>query len=123
MVGKNRMTATSQFAGYGSRLRDFMRAALAGRADVGPPPEGDFEGTFSRLACDLFALQFVHNPAYRRLCDARAIRREAICGWRDIPAVPTNAFKEFDLTSLHSAERLAVFHSSGTTEHRPSRHF
>ncbi len=37
--------------------------------------------------------------------------------------MPTAAFKELDVTSLAPMERTAVFHSSGTTEQRPSRHF
>jgi hypothetical protein len=37
--------------------------------------------------------------------------------------VPTSAFKEFELSCLPAAERTAVFHSSGTTAQRPSRHF
>ncbi|MBI4324799.1 MAG: hypothetical protein HY674_05990, partial [Chloroflexi bacterium] len=37
--------------------------------------------------------------------------------------MPTAAFKELDLTSLPAEERTVVFHSSGTTEQRPSRHF
>ena len=40
-----------------------------------------------------------------------------------IPAVPTAAFKELELTCLGPDERTTVFHSSGTTEQRPSRHF
>jgi hypothetical protein len=37
--------------------------------------------------------------------------------------VPTAAFKELELTGLPPAERTVVFHSSGTTAQRPSRHF
>ncbi len=37
--------------------------------------------------------------------------------------MPTSAFKELELTSLAPEERTAVFHSSGTTEQIPSRHF
>jgi hypothetical protein len=33
------------------------------------------------------------------------------------------AFKELELSSLPPAERTSVFHSSGTTEQKPSRHF
>ncbi|MGH7953662.1 MAG: hypothetical protein ACREFE_17330, partial [Limisphaerales bacterium] len=40
-----------------------------------------------------------------------------------IPFVPTNAFKELELTSIEQKKRIAVFHSSGTTEQKPSRHF
>ena len=43
--------------------------------------------------------------------------------WTQIPTVPTAAFKELELTSLAPEERTAVFHSSGTTEQKPSRHF
>ena len=43
--------------------------------------------------------------------------------WTQIPSVPTSAFKELELTSIASEERTAVFHSSGTTEQNPSRHF
>jgi hypothetical protein len=37
--------------------------------------------------------------------------------------VPAAAFKELELTSLAPEDRTAVFHSSGTTEQKPSRHF
>ena len=43
--------------------------------------------------------------------------------WTQIPAVPTSAFKELELTSLPPQARTAVFHSSGTTEQKTSRHF
>lgn len=78
---------------------------------------------FSGLAVMLFTLQFKHNAAYRRLCAARGIQPGDVTHWTQIPAVPTAAFKEFDLTCLHPEDRAQVFHSSGTTEQRPSRHF
>jgi hypothetical protein len=37
--------------------------------------------------------------------------------------VPTSAFKELEFSCLPEAARTAVFHSSGTTGQRPSRHF
>jgi hypothetical protein len=43
--------------------------------------------------------------------------------WTQAPFVPTGAFKELELSCLLPAERTAVFHSSGTTEQKPSRHF
>jgi hypothetical protein len=75
------------------------------------------------LALELFALQFKHNAAYRKLCEARGQTPDTVRDWREIPTVPTAAFKELELTSLAPAERTAVFHSSGTTEQKPSRHF
>jgi hypothetical protein len=48
---------------------------------------------------------------------------EIIEHWTQIPFVSTSAFKELELTSLALDERTAAFHSSGTTEQKPSRHF
>src|SRR5262249_582634 len=43
--------------------------------------------------------------------------------WNHIPAVPSGAFKEFEFTSLPELADCTIFYSSGTTGHRPSRHF
>jgi acyl-protein synthetase LuxE len=81
------------------------------------------DNEFNALALELFALQFKHNPAYQTLCEARGRTPQTVEHWTQIPAVPAAAFKELELTSLAPAERTAVFHSSGTTEQKPSRHF
>jgi hypothetical protein len=78
---------------------------------------------FDGLALELFQLQFRHNDVYQKICRARGQTPEAVRHWVQIPAVPTSAFKELELTCLPPAERTAVFHSSGTTEQKPSRHF
>ncbi len=78
---------------------------------------------FSELALELFALQFRHNAAYRKCCEARDLMPEFVEHWTQIPAVPTAAFKVLELTCLPPGERTAVFHSSGTTEQKPSRHY
>jgi hypothetical protein len=85
--------------------------------------EGRDEGEFNRLALDLFTLQFDGNAPYRRFCQARQADPQTVQKWTDIPAVPAAAFKEWELTCLPPERRTAVFHSSGTTEQRPSRHF
>ena len=68
-------------------------------------------------------LQFQCNLAYRKICEARNLTPATVKDWTQIPAVPTGAFKELELTSLAPDERTTVFHSSGTTEQKPSRHF
>jgi hypothetical protein len=78
---------------------------------------------FSELALELFALQFKNNSAYQKICEARGRTPETVEHWTQIPAVPTAAFKELELTSLAPDERTTVFHSSGTTEQKFSRHF
>jgi hypothetical protein len=78
---------------------------------------------FNELALELFALQFKHNSVYRKICEARKLTPQIVEHWTRIPFMPTSAFKELELTSLAPNERTAVFHSSGTTEQKPSRHF
>jgi hypothetical protein len=78
---------------------------------------------FNSLALELFALQFKHNSAYRKICEARKLTPKTIEHWTRISFVPTSAFKELELTSFAPDERVAIFHSSGTTEQKPSRHF
>jgi len=81
------------------------------------------DAEFNALALMLFTLQFQRNAAYRKICEARKISPNSIHHWKEIPAVPTSAFKELELTSLPVNERTRVFYSSGTTGQIPSRHF
>jgi len=102
---------------FADRLREFIaQAATAGFSEIAPDE-------FNALALQLFALQFAGNEPYRRLCAARRVSPGDVDQWAHIPAVPTAAFKEWELTSLAPAERTNVFHSSGTTGQQPSRHF
>jgi hypothetical protein len=78
---------------------------------------------FNQLALELFALQFTHNLAYRKICETRRLTPDKVEHWTQVPFVPTAAFKELELSSIPLNERAAVFHSSGTTEQKPSRHF
>jgi len=87
-----------------------------------PPYVGCYED-FDLLALELFALQFQNNVAYRKICEARGLTPAVVEHWSQIPAAPTSAFKELEFTCIRPEERTAVFHSSGTTEQKPSRHF
>ena len=109
------MYSISELASVAARLRRLIQAATSG--SLGERP------VFNQLALELFALQFKHNAPYRRLCEARDARPDTVTHWTGIPAAPTSAFKEFELSCLPVGERMAVFHSSGTTGQRPSRHF
>ena len=93
------------------------------RAEIARPPAAPGLPPFPELALELFALQFQHNAAYRRICEARGVTPSGVLHWTQIPAVPAAAFKELELTSLAPEERTAVFHSSGTTGQTPGRHF
>jgi hypothetical protein len=135
---KNRMT--SELSNFAARLRGFIASSIPVAADVrrldpnverrtrnadleNEPPHVGCDEDFDALARELFALQFAHNTPYRRICEARGMSPKAVQHWTLISAVPTAAFKELDLTSLPPELRTHVFHSSGTTEQRTSRHF
>jgi hypothetical protein len=107
------------FASLIRRVREFIRAHDRGR-DLFAASE---PAAFEDLARDLFAAQFSAVRPYQALCQARGITPATLGDWRDIPAVPTPAFKEFDFTSLPPGESTGVFHSSGTTGAARSRHF
>lgn len=107
---KNRMNF--DLSGVAGRVRDFMRRSLQGQGS---------EGEFNALALELYAAQQRSNSAYANLCSTRGVGN--VTTWREIPAVPTAAFKELEMTSLPETERMAVFYSSGTTQKDRSRHF
>lgn len=109
-------------ASLADRVRDLIGRGLAGTdsCDPVPPPcPADWEA----VALDLFTLQYASVPAYRFLCEARGRRPGNVGSWREIPAVPTATFQELEVTAIAPEARTRVFHSSGTTSQRPSRHF
>ena len=87
------------------------------------PGEHSLQQQFDSLALELFAIQFKANPAYGKICTARQLTPAIVRHWAQIPFVPTGAFKELELSCIAPGNRTAVFHSSGTTEQKPSRHF
>src|SRR5277367_2252122 len=100
----------TELSSFAARLHELIHSGFQSR-------------NFGALALELFALQFKHNAAYRAICEARGRTPEKTGHWTQIATVPIAAFKELELTSLAPRERTAVFHSSGTTGQKPSRHF
>lgn len=79
-------------------------------------PQGD---DFQELAREAFAFQFERIPPFRGLCERSATTPATLTDWRDVPLVPTTAFKT---VAFHAAPPVEVFESSGTTGSVPSRH-
>ncbi|HEX3989011.1 MAG TPA: long-chain fatty acid--CoA ligase [Verrucomicrobiae bacterium] len=98
-----------------SELQAFIHQSFDGRTKF-------LEGEFNRLALNLFSTQFESVPIYRRFCEARKVRPDDVRDWSKAPALPTAAFKEFEVSSISAAERTDVFYSSGTTQENRSRH-
>ncbi len=73
------------------------------------------ERRFARLALELFAFQFEHCAPYRRFCRGRGATPATVASWREIPPVPTGAFKELDLASFPLEREVHRFRTSGTS--------
>jgi phenylacetate-coenzyme A ligase PaaK-like adenylate-forming protein len=86
-------------------------------------PADATDADFNRLALALFARQYERIAPYRRLCDSVGRAPENVADWREIPAVPAEAFKRFALSCAPVEQAIAVFHSSGTTGPETSRHY
>jgi hypothetical protein len=123
-ANKNRMT--SDLSIFAARLHDFIAICaddFSSDHHSLPGYREHADAEFSGMALMLFTLQFQNNSAYRKICEARKITPASVHHWTEIPAVPTSAFKELELSCLPANERTHVFHSSGTTAQKPSRHF
>jgi len=76
---------------------------------------GCSEAQFDELALRMFAHQYEHNAPFRRFCQGRGTTPRKVRGWRDIPAVPINGFKELTLSCQPADSCERVFMTSGTT--------
>jgi Acyl-protein synthetase, LuxE len=118
-VNKHRMN--QELSLFAARLRDSIVSGFQNQ-------------DFDSLAVELFSLQFEHNAIYQRMCLVRKVTPQTVCAirgmtpsfagrWTQIPFIPTGAFKAIELSCIQLTERTAIFHSSGTTDQEPSRHF
>jgi hypothetical protein len=84
---------------------------------------GGCEQQFNELALEIFEFQFARNKIYRGWCEARRQTPASATHWKQIPAVPTIAFKDFEIVCFDVKEAVAEFHTSGTTRGKSGRHF
>ena len=74
------------------------------------------EAAFNALALAIHRFQRENNEPYRKYCEFQRVPPpEALTNWRDIPAVPTAAFRHAPLRTFAEAETIATFRTSGTT--------
>jgi hypothetical protein len=144
---KNRVKSISSFQEFSEALLDFIRAnslesaaelhsaetrghsnsasqnQSAPTCNLPSSTRQHVDAAFNETALALFALQFSAVGPYRKFCEARKVSPASITHWTQIPALPTSTFNELEISSLKPEQRTHVFHSSGTTEQTPSRHF
>jgi len=70
---------------------------------------------FNRLALKEFELQFHTIPPYREYCLHKGVSPGQAERWQDIPAVPSNAFKNFVLATFPVQDAEHAYFTSGTT--------
>lgn len=95
------------------RVRAMVRAFEHGR----PMPE-----PFDALATDLGRFQARAVPGHARLCAARGLDPERFGSARDVPAVPTDAFKLARVFAFDASHAAVTFRTSGTTIGRRGEH-
>jgi hypothetical protein len=73
------------------------------------------EERFNELALAVFRYQADANRVYGAFVRNRGIEPGEVTRWRDVPAVPTRAFKEVPLACAATEPPEAVFRTSGTS--------
>ncbi|MVW80881.1 LuxE/PaaK family acyltransferase [Bordetella sp. 02P26C-1] len=86
--------------------------------------DGCTDDQFDQLALRLFAYQYQANVPFKRFCQHRGVTLRSVRSWRDIPAVPIDAFKAMELRCEPPKDTERVFMTSGTTRaDARGRHF
>jgi len=78
--------------------------------------DGASDAEFNAMALEVFAYQVENNHPYRRFCQQREQTTRTVKSWRDIPAVPINAFKDLTLSCCEPENADRIFMTSGTTK-------
>lgn len=81
------------------------------------------EGDFNDLSLDVFAYQYEHCEAYRHYCRQLHKTPETLETWQEIPAVSTEVFREFTLSTLSIDKAQYVFETSGTSQGNKGKHY
>ncbi len=71
---------------------------------------------FNQLALEMFNYQYQANEYYHDLCDRMKITPDNITSWQEIPAIPTQAFKDSIVSSISVENSELALLTSGTTD-------
>ena len=74
------------------------------------------EELFNRIALKEFELQFQTIPPYSDYCRRKGITPAQAKSWRDIPAVPSKAFKDFVMATFPVEKAEHAYFTSGTSD-------
>ena len=84
-------------------------------------PDGarHWERYFGQIALQSFQFQAREIPAYQAYVAHLGLDPALLTSWREIPPVPTSAFKTHDLSWVRPGAETVLFETSGTTISRP----
>lgn len=77
---------------------------------------------FEQICLDLFHFQYQNIPVYQDFVKALNIKTEEVVQIKDIPFMPIEFFKDFQVKAPNTATEI-VFKSSGTTGMARSQHY
>ena len=80
------------------------------------------DADFKRLALEVFRAQYAHNAVYRAWVDGLGLVPEQVRELEQIPFLPIEFFKNFDVVSGAVNHQTLTFTSSGTTSQQTSKH-
>lgn len=80
-------------------------------------------GNFNSLALEAFAHQYQYCLPYQHYCRQLGKNPEQVKHWKEVPAVSTEVFREFDLCTLPTENARYVFQTSGTSQEKKGRHY
>ena len=82
------------------------------------------DAEFDARARALFAYQLERNPVYARFAASLGFSSTNLPrDWREIPAVPSSAFKDATLATFPVERAELLFHTSGTTAAQSGKHY
>src|SRR5438105_1053998 len=88
---------------------------------IDAPAEPLDEAAFNRAALSVFAEQYAANAAVRAYSDRMGRTPERVTHWGEIPALPTDAFKQATVAVFPPQAAVRVFMTSGTSRGPESR--
>src|SRR6185295_3950382 len=100
---------------------DAMRESVMTKVDGAPDSELAHDGRFDRAARDAWRAQASTIPAYAAYLLHLGVNPNETASWREIPPVPTSAFKSHDLSAAPLGSEVVTFETSGTTISKPGR--
>jgi hypothetical protein len=104
--------------------RELDDALLAIVADWARGGSGCNDALFNERALATYAYQIAHNAPYARYAASLGFDATRVpASWREIPAVPSRAFKDATLATFDVTGAELEFHTSGTTAERSGKHF